>query len=329
MKILVTGATGFVGSHLCEYLTHHNHQVFGLARSITKFNQFQIQATFIAGDLENSQDPSWVENLPSDLDAVIHTAGLMHTFAPKMLEKINVDGTRYLIEILQNKYQSLKFLYISSQAASGPNLLGIARLESDTESPVSRYGLSKLKAEKLIISMIKNWNPIIIRPSMILGPKDPAFVEVFKMLQNGFIPYEGNLEKQFSYVAIYDLMNVIYAALFLSNDRPEVFFAANPTPVSFKEIIRSIANALDKKYYFPIKVPRAGLKVLAYCLWAINYLTPLSPRITPDKYYELIADEWVCSHVKSTTRLEIIYDWDLTSIISKTLLDYKNRGWIT
>ena len=97
MKILVTGATGFVGSHLCEELSRKGHQVYGLVRNPKKLKDFNFQGIVIKGDLNLEQDWQWIDEIPSDLDAIIHTAGIVHSFQTEHFFDVNSKATAKFI----------------------------------------------------------------------------------------------------------------------------------------------------------------------------------------------------------------------------------------
>ena len=143
MKVLVTGATGFVGSHLCDLLTKNNHEVFALVRNPAKAKEFGVPGIHLQGDLSNF---TWVDELPKDLDAVIHTAGIVHSFDAKDFYDVNATATKDLIEALAS-FDGLKFTLVSSQAAGGPSPKNNPAKES-ASAAVSEYGRSKLLAEK-------------------------------------------------------------------------------------------------------------------------------------------------------------------------------------
>ena len=157
MKILVTGSTGFLGSHLCELLKQSGHEVYAQARNEKKFQQFKVQGRFVKGDLETEKANHWVSKLPEDLDTVIHAAGIVHSFKEGAFYKINTEGTKQLIEDLKIKYPKLHFIFLSSLSAAGPSLQSPVN-EKTIEEPVSHYGRSKLLAEKTISILIESFD---------------------------------------------------------------------------------------------------------------------------------------------------------------------------
>ena len=103
MKILITGANGFVGSHLCEKLLSEGHSVYALVRSLKKFTiQPHSQLKLIQGDLDQDK-LFWIDTLPTDLDTVIHTAGIVHSYSTDEFYRVNSIGTENLVNNLKNK----------------------------------------------------------------------------------------------------------------------------------------------------------------------------------------------------------------------------------
>jgi len=332
MKILITGATGFVGSHLTHQFVSDGHEVYALFRSDAKFNEFAIKGIPIKGDFSNFD---WLNKLPANLEAVIHTAGLVHASDTCDFYKVNVDGTKDLINQLKDKYSNLIFGLISSQAASGPCLNVYSKDEKDQDFPISHYGKSKLLAEEKLKELSPHtWKKFIVRPTMVIGPRDPAMLSVFKIVKTGLIPVVGNPDhKNYSFVSIFDLVKSITTATYhINKSNGQIFYIAYPKPVTYRTLITSIQKIMDIKNQrgiFFIRIPSLILVLIAYLLQNVKYFFPrFDPRITPDKTKEIIPNQWIVTSDKSIELLQINYSFDLNTIIRLTYEDYKGRSWL-
>lgn len=326
MKIFITGATGFVGSHLADLLHEEGHTVYSLVRNLAKAKEFNVKGTLIKGSLSPLKRHEWIEQLPMDLDAVVHTAGIVHSFNTKDFFSINTESTRQLIEDLAPKYSDLKFVMISSLAAAGPS--ESFQTERMRPVPVSEYGRSKLLAEMIVKNETPaDWSNVIIRPPMVIGPRDPAVLDVFKMVKNGIVPSVGSkgADKIYSFIGVFDLIETIKLSLEKDIEDTEIFYSAYPDAIKFKELLKVIALELEKKTPFLIPLPLAAVKLATKI---ISLSKPGNIRLTPDKIHEIAPKAWTCSGDKATQNLGQKYQWDLQRIIKTTLLDYQKRGWI-
>ncbi len=328
MKILITGSTGFLGSHLCHRLTELGHEVFSLYRSQNKFQDFQITGTPIKGELNSDAPNLWIRELPQDIDVIIHTAGLVHAFNPKQFYEVNHRASVQLINDLKEHCQKeVHFCLISSLAAAGP---------ANKNQPVSEYGRSKLMAEQALEQQApKTWRQSIIRPPMIIGPHDPAMADVFKMVKQKLVLIpgrHGNLSN-YSFVAVYDLVE--YIIFLLENDCSHnlspIYYSAHPKVITYGELINTIQKALNITQVKTLFVPRPILKVasqIGFLLSKFNANTPI--RLTPDKYNEIIQSDWTgpSTDISSDHAESFQYQWDLDSIVEKTAKDYIQRNWI-
>ncbi|MDC1173956.1 NAD(P)-dependent oxidoreductase [Bacteriovoracaceae bacterium] len=331
MKVLITGSTGFVGSHLSDLLSEAGHQVYSLARNPNKFSAFNVQGTMIKGDLPSQGDIGWIDELPSDLDAVVHTAGVVHSFNEDLFTNVNALATKNLIENLRSKYSNLKFILVSSLAAVGPSSKGKLHTEECSTHAISRYGKSKLKAEKYLEDLApKEWSTSIIRPPMVIGPRDTGVLDVFKMVNSRFVLFAGlNAKaKEYSFICVYDLIQVIKKAVETQEKmHNESFFASHPQVITMELLIDMIKSTMNKST-LNLVVPFSFVKVLAHTIDTARKVIPIEFRLTPDKLYELEPDSWTCSGQKSVELLNMNYEWDLYKTIKVTYEDYKERGWL-
>ena len=328
MKVLITGASGFVGTHLCEKLLKDGHEVFALVRSPKKFNLKHDKLTVIQGDLDQA-NLYWVSALPSDLNSCIHTAGIVHSYVNSEFYRVNSEGTKNLVESLKGKFSNLHFVLISSLAAAGPSLGLEKRNEAEIDFPVSIYGRSKKEAEDVLKKYApSSWSLAVIRPPMVIGPRDSAVLDIFKMVQSGLIllPGSNSRQKLYSFVCVFDLVETI--ALTFEKKKATTYYSSNPQTVTFNELIMEIKKQLKKNWLIWIPLPLILVRLLTMFLDFIYKLRPHPLRLTPDKYHELKALNWTCDGKKSEMELGQVYNYDLERTITVTLVDYKSRNWI-
>ncbi len=325
MKVLVTGATGFVGSHLCDKLHSQGHEVYSLVRSEAKAQKLNLPGEYIQGDLSDASIKRWIKDLPSDLNCVIHTAGIVSAKHSVTFAKTNQIATQDLINHLKTKYESkLHFVLISSQAAAGPS--ATACDETIESNPVSAYGFSKLAAEQALQELApESWDTSIIRPPMVIGPRDTAVLDVFKMVKGRIVTAPGikAKNKRYSVVNVYDLVDAIILCANQSNVRNEIYFVNSIEEVTFEQLINQISKSLGVKKVIFLGIPIFILRIIA----GILYTMPIHLPLTGDKVNELEQDSWLC-HSGKIQALGFIPNHNLESTIEMTAKDYQERNWL-
>lgn len=337
LKIFITGATGFVGSHLCDKLRADGHQVFALVRNEKKLKILDCDVNIIRGSLSSKSTNLWVNKLPDDLDVIYHLAGIVHHFESSQFHEINFVATAIFVKDLLKKYyystKTPKFIFLSSLAAAGPANSIIDFIdESHTPSPISAYGKSKLNCEQFLKeNLTESWQLKIFRPPMVMGPRDPAVLDVFKMVKKGIVPVVGvnGKENLYSFVAIFDLVDILVRTLDQKDvSKPKTYFTSHPSTVSFKDIVEAIKTAQCKRQIHFIHLPFFLLKTFSIIAYYINKLIRVDIRITPDKLIELQAARWICDGSLISKELNFEYKNDLQQIVRLTQDDYKKRGWL-
>ncbi len=329
MKILVTGASGFVGTHLCEKLLKEGHTVYGLVRTPSKMKLSHPNLILIHGDL-NLAPLSWISKLPMDLEACIHTAGIVHSYLHDEFMRVNVFGTKYLVEALREIYPSkLKFVLISSLAAAGPSPLDGKKDETQIDFPVSIYGKSKKMAEDVLKELApSSWTCSIIRPPMIIGPGDVAVLDIFKMVKSRVIilPGSDSKIKQYSFVCVFDLVETI-KRLVESNNSLLLYSTAEEI-VTFSNLIEEIKKQMHLSWILYLPIPFFMVKILSFILNVLYNIKNHNIRLTPDKINELKAIAWTCDGTRSKMSLNQVYLYDFKKTIEVTLKDYQERHWL-
>lgn len=325
MKILVTGATGFVGSHLTDKLVADGHEIFSLIRSETKAKSFNTKGQYVIGSLSSKEKLSWINELPEDLNAVIHTAGIVHASDIKVFEEINFLATKNLTEQLSNKYNKLHFTFISSLAAGGPSSPSKMRTEKMQDSPVSAYGVSKKVTEEYFSKELPTkWTYNCIRPPMVIGPRDPAVLDVFKMVKSGLIVGPGLdfKTKEYSFVCVHDLVDAII--LLATKKSSGTYYVGHDEVITFEKLIKTIQVELNKKMVFNLPIPTPLLSVAAN----IVALLPIPNRLTKDKVNELVQTAWSCDNELLKSNLGFLPKWDIQKTVALTAKDYRERKWL-
>ena len=146
LKVLVTGANGFVGSHVVEALLEENHRVICAVRETSNLKWIKILP--LEYRYGNLNDKNFLETAVQDVDVIVHCAGVVRAMTKDEYFRANVDNSKHLcVAIIKNNPFLKKFVFISSQAAMGPAGVDDTKKISDKANPVSDYGLSKITAE--------------------------------------------------------------------------------------------------------------------------------------------------------------------------------------
>jgi nucleoside-diphosphate-sugar epimerase len=292
-------------------------------------DQNHSNLVLIKGDISQI-NLEWMEFLPSDLEACIHTAGIVHSYDSFEFDRINHIASNDLVKKLADKYPTnFKYIFISSLAAAGPGSADEIKTEISIDLPVSAYGKSKKNAELDLRSLTPSaWLTSVIRPPMVIGPRDSAVLDIFKMVKGGFIVLPGvdSKNKLYSFVCVFDLIETITRVL--DSSKSHFLYSSHEQTISFQELITNIKKQMKKKWIIYLPIPLTVVRILSKILFFAWKIYPHAVRLTPDKIFELEAHSWTCSSEVSKIELNQIYRYDFDTTIKLTLEDYKRRGWL-
>lgn len=331
MRAFVTGATGFVGSHLVEALLSEGHEVTCLVRSRAKAERLFPQAAIrvVVGDLS---ERSALEAGCREAEVVFHVAGLIAARRPSEFYAINRDATRQVVEVAERAAPRLeRLVYVSSLAAAGPAHRGRPLDERDAPHPVSEYGRSKLAGEEVVRAAAIPWT--IVRPPTVYGPRDTETLRLFRFAVWGVMPLYGNPEQELSLVYAGDLARALVAA---TGPRCAggTYYACHPEVVTSRQTLAAIFRAARAATGRPPRAPRFLPVPRAFtiaALWTLGRAASLVGRATllsADKVPELLAEAWTCV----PQALERDAGWrarvNLESGLTDTAQWYARHGWI-
>jgi dihydroflavonol-4-reductase len=327
MRVLVTGATGFVGSHMAELVMARGWEVVCPVRDPLSLRNLKgIPARVVSiQDL----DEEIANN--GTFDYVIHLAGATRATDYQSYWEANVKWTGDLLERFADSSNNSilkRFVLVSSQAATGPSPDdGACRTESDPLCPISLYGRSKAEAEKVALGY-KDRVPItIVRPSTVFGPRDTDVLGVFKCARYRLAPCIGGPDRLVSVIYVEDLVEGILAAALSQASEGEVYFMANPEPVVWREFALEVARIMGTRAA-AVPVPLFAMKVLALAGDILGKFRGVTPLFRSEKLEEMKQIAWVCSPEKAFTELSWKPRFPLDEAIRRTAAWYQENGWL-
>lgn len=325
MHILVTGADGFVGTHLCRHLSKSYRVTANVLPAQKDYffekwgNQSTLNLTVIAEEIRNlSSDRIWLNSITH----VVHCAGTMLGSKYEYYLDANLKTTKSLIEILHPKLE--KFIFLSSQSALGPSSgPDIKPTPSATPQPISYYGETKLMAEKEILN--SNLPFVIFRPSPVLGPEDRTFLEIFQTAAQGKFPILGQKDKQFQFVYVNDLVLAIEKAL-LSAVTRKLYHVAYPDAANWAQMKSAMEMHLHKK----LKVLFLNPTLTSLYLRFYDFMEALTGKRTNknhNKFKEMMAPYWLFDTSDFVKDTGFSYQSNFNDTISSTFSWYEKNSW--
>jgi dihydroflavonol-4-reductase len=325
-NVLVTGASGFVGTNLVSALVNKGYPVRCLVRTTSDTRALEgHDIRLIYGDIN---DPSALRIAVRSIDTIYHVAGAIKAARREDFFRVNQTGTRLILEAVAENNPSLsRLVHVSSLAAAGPSSGDHGLTEAEKPKPVSWYGESKLKSEEEVLRFKHLFPVTIVRPSAVYGPRDRETLLIFKMIQRGCLFTPGRFRRLFSLIHVSDLVNAMIQAGEQSGGSGEVFFISRFENFTWDDVGRAIARELGKKYRrisFPLWL--AVMAGIAGDLW--SGATGRAATISSEKIRELLQQSWICDSSKAKAVLGFIPEISLEIGIKQTAEWYRQNGWL-
>lgn len=326
MKVLVTGATGFVGSHLSERLTAEGHQVRALVRATSKTGLLtKLGAELHEASLETGRG---LETALQGVDAVVHGAAVVKARSAEEFHRVNATGTQNLLNAtLEHNPGIRRFVYVSSLAAHGFSQDGEPRAVDDPPRPVTHYGRSKLAGEQAVLAAKDRIPVTVIRPPAIYGPRDVEMFAFFKTVKTGVVPFLGSKKNVLSLVYGPDCADAIYAALTKDHPSGRVYFVDDGGVYTQKEMGEVIADALGVRG-LKFSVPIPLVSAAAVLSEAFGKLSGKAVMLTRDKVNELREPYLICRGDSIREELGWSPSTRFPDGAKRTAEWYRSEGWL-
>lgn len=326
MKILLTGASGFVGSHILDSLRRRDLDTALLLRPTSN-------RRFIASHLPNVEvrpgsigDPQSLVQAISGITHVVHCAGVTKAARAEGFYEDNQAGTRNVVSAINGQGDRVQQLvHISSLAAAGPAPRERPAREEDVPRPVSEYGKSKLAGELEVRNHCRA-RYTILRPPAVYGPRDAEFLRLFRAVKRHLLPRPGGTQA-LSMVFVRDLAEAVANCLTQPVAGGKTYFVAAREVVTVRSMAEEIAAQMNT-WTLPLPLPTA-------LLWPICLVQELASRLTGQpnvlslqKFAELRAPGWVCDPTRLECETGYACPTALKQGLAETLSWYQEHNWL-
>ncbi|NCG18747.1 MAG: NAD-dependent epimerase/dehydratase family protein [Rhodobacterales bacterium] len=320
MRYLVTGATGFIGLHLCQALVDRGDSVLALVRTPAKAAKLPDAVQTLAGDLTLFAGDV---TLP-EVDVVIHLAGVVAAPTADVYEAINFTAVKELVNCLERQSWSPKRLvFASSLAAAGPSSLDRAWTEKDPLNPIDPYGEAKMRAEAVVRDA--SFPTTCFRPCIVLGPNDSASLTLFKAAQGGVGIRVGSQAQQLSFV---DVRDVITGILHMSDDTRDghyTYYVSHPEAIDTERLWAGLGRALGRRVRV-LPVPALLLRALVPFATLGSKLLGKTNQLDLKQYRQMVAPAFVCSSAALSEDLSWQAEYGLDATLAHATAGYRASG---
>lgn len=328
--ILVTGGTGFIGSHLLARLAAGDEPVRALVRSASAVDRLRqppagkqgAPIEVVRGDLVSGDG---IAMAVSGCDTVIHLAGVTKALSSADYYRGNVRATETLARAIAATGKQVRMVHVSSLAAIGPGADATPITENQQPNPLTNYGRSKLEGEQLVRSLLPD--AVIIRPPVVYGPRDTDVFRLLKSISQGIVLQMAGGERWFSAIYATDLADGIIAASKAPEARSRDYFMAHRDAVSWSQFAAIAAGILHRKPRV-VNVPVPAAYAVAFCAEVWARLTRKPGIISREKIDEAQCRYWVCDTRRAKVEIGFEAATNLNDGLTNTLAWYREDGWI-
>jgi len=323
---VVTGANGFVGSHLVDLLLKNNYTVRCITRksSDLKWLKGKDIEIFDCG----FTNKSGLRNAFQNADYIFHVAGVVKSKKPEGYFLGNVENTRVILETALGFKDTLKkIIIVSSQTAAGPSLNGKAINESDPCNPITTYGRSKLAEEDLAQTFMSQLPITICRAPAVFGERDTEIFIFFQTFNKGLFTTIGFDEKKISLIHVKDLVRGFMLAAESEKSSGQTYFISSEKYYTWEEIGEITSKVLGKKP-FKVKVPHTVVYFIAAIAQFAALFSSKPATLNIEKARDITQHAWICDTSKAVK--ELGYHQCLTAQegTKETCDWYKEIGWL-
>ena len=323
---IVTGANGFVGSHLVDLLINKYFIVRCITRKSSNLKWLNGKKVEIFDCGLN--DKEGLKKVFKDAEYIFHVAGVVKSKTEEGYFEGNVKTTKNLLETaLEFKNTIKKFLVVSSQTVTGPSLNELPVNETSECRPITTYGRSKLAEEQLAKEYMDRLPITICRAPAVYGERDTEILIFFKTFNSGLMTTIGFDEKKLSLIHVLDLVNGFYLAALSDKSAGEIYFISSEKFYTWKEVGDVTSKTLTKKP-FKVIVPHSVVYALAAIAQFFAMFSSKPATLNIEKAKDITQKNWICDTSKAVKDLDYKQNISIEDGIRRTCDWYKQMKWI-
>jgi nucleoside-diphosphate-sugar epimerase len=329
--ILVTGGTGFIGSHLLDRLADAGEPVRALVRpnsarptTAPRKTALPRGVEAVSGDLATGEG---LDEAARGADTIIHIAGVLKALTPDDYYRGNTRATENLARVAARARggRGTGFIHVSSLAVCGPSPADGSVDEDSETRPLTHYGKSKLEAERIVRSLLPQ--AVIVRPPVVYGPRDTGVFPFLKSISRGVELRIAGGERWFSAIYVRDLVDGILAASTSPQAPGRTYFLSHAQPVNWSHLGDATARLVNRNRLV-LRVPVSAAYGIGYLAERWSALTRTPGMVSREKIDEAMCARWVCDTRRAATELGFEAKTSLNAGLAETLAWYKEAGWV-
>jgi len=330
--IVLTGATGFIGSHIVEAALQKGWKVVAWSRPEGNTRDLPASVRVVKTGFANPEGITdafrQLRDEMGDIHYIVHNAGLTKTLRTSEFVTVNAGYTRHFTEgIRKAGIKPEKFILMSSLAATGPgDPVSLAPLRpEDPPRPTTRYGQSKRMAEEIVEAVTAfPWN--ILRPTGVYGPKESDYFLMLKTIRNGLATRAGIAPHHITFLYVDDLVQAVFRALAMPVEG-RIFHVSDGetyTDIYYRNLCMELLNPGAFRLTFPLPLVR----MVSFISEMAGHLSGKVPTLNRDKYLTMRARNWKCDITLTRELLGYQPTVLLREGLEKCIQWYKENGWL-
>lgn len=323
MKVLVTGANGFLGSHIAERLQTHGGVELRLMLRRTSNLEFLggVEYERVEGDM---RDEASLDAAAQGVEIVVHVAGLVSALTEARYHEVNARGTEALVRAAKAAGVR-RFVYVSSLAALGPSLDGVTA--PTNPHPISGYGRSKLAGEYPVLAERDAMSVAIVRPPALYGERDRGLLPFYRIAKFGFVPVYGDGKRKVSFLHAHDAADATIAAALARGPSGAVYTINDGAMHTWRSLVEAWSRATGRRLRV-LPIPPPLFTIAGYAGGLAASLTRKPLPLAPEEVDHMRAEAWLADNGPIERDLGWQPQIDIDQGFALAYAWYRDNGWL-
>ena len=323
---VVTGGTGFVGSHLVDLLLKEGFTVRCIVRKTSNLRWLESKNVEIYDS--GLFDKEKLRTVLKDIDYLFHVAGVVRSKNKGGFYKGNVETTKSLLEVTSEVAPKIKrVIIVGSLTAAGPSLHGKPLTELDEPKPITTYGKSKLAEEEVAKKFMSVIPITICRAPAIYGERETDIYSMFKGMNLGVMTLVGFNNKKLSLIHGRDFVNGLFLASQSEKAKGEIYYISSEEIYDWNRVTDAMEQAMNKKV-IRIRIPHFLVYIIGAISHLINYFSTNPATFNLEKAKDFVQENWTCDTSKAKRDFGYKQLISLEEGMKSTVEWYKANKWL-